>query len=162
MILHENRLLADDSHEILYHTFFIRKLGNMSEKLSSAAVLYCHSYFARFRKLQTSVTCTPAVVRKMSYSGCDLKLCDFIAKLWSSIHVPFQLPCGGSGFYSDVVQCLPLDSAVQVRFPPRAVGIFLHPVTPEPSNYSCSRCKSYHRDSLSHLVAKCMCSQPLK
>ena len=96
MMLHENRLLEDDSHEILYHAFFIRKLGNISEKLSSAAVLYCHSYFARFRKLQISVTCTPAVVRKMSYSGCDLKLCDFIAKLWSSIHVPVQLPCGGS------------------------------------------------------------------
>ena len=48
-----------------YHTFFIRKLGNMSEKLSSDA-------------------------------GCDLKLCDFKAKLWSSIHVPVQLPCGGS------------------------------------------------------------------
>ena len=34
-----------------------------------------------------------------------------------------------AGFYSDVVECLPLDPAVQVRFPPRAVGIFLHPVT---------------------------------
>ena len=33
-----------------------------------------------------------------------------------------------AGFYSDVVECLPLDPAVQVRFPPRAVGIFLHPV----------------------------------
>ena len=32
-------------------------------------------------------------------------------------------------FYSDVVECLPLDPAAQVRFPPRAVGIFLHPVT---------------------------------
>ena len=26
-------------------------------------------------------------------------------------------------------ECLPLDPAAQVRFPPRAVGIFLHPVT---------------------------------
>ena len=34
-----------------------------------------------------------------------------------------------AGFYSDVVECLPLDPAAQVRFPPRAVGIFLHPVT---------------------------------
>ena len=34
-----------------------------------------------------------------------------------------------AGFYSDVVECLPLDPAVRVRFPPRAVGIFLHPVT---------------------------------
>ena len=33
-----------------------------------------------------------------------------------------------AGFYSDVVECLPLDPAAQVRFPPRAVGIFLHPV----------------------------------
>ena len=29
-----------------------------------------------------------------------------------------------AGFYSDVVECLPLDPAAQVRFPPRAVGIF--------------------------------------
>ena len=34
-----------------------------------------------------------------------------------------------AGFYSDVVECLPVDPAAQVRFPPRAVGIFLHPVT---------------------------------
>ena len=34
-----------------------------------------------------------------------------------------------AGFYSNVVECLPLDSAAQVRFPPRVVGIFLHPVT---------------------------------
>ena len=32
-------------------------------------------------------------------------------------------------FYSDVVECLPVDPAAQVRFPPRAAGIFLHPVT---------------------------------
>ena len=78
--------------------------------------LYCHSDFARFRKLHTSVA--PAVVWKMSYSGCDLKLCDFIARLWSSI--------------------------------------------PEPGNYLCLHCKSYYSDSLSHLVAECKCSQPLK
>ena len=34
-----------------------------------------------------------------------------------------------AGFYSDVVECLPVDPAAQVRFPPRAAGIFLHPVT---------------------------------
>ena len=34
-----------------------------------------------------------------------------------------------AGFYSDMVECLPLDPAAQVRFPPWAVGIFLHPVT---------------------------------
>ena len=34
-----------------------------------------------------------------------------------------------TGFYSYVVECLPLDPTAQVRFPPRAVGIFLHPVT---------------------------------
>ena len=34
-----------------------------------------------------------------------------------------------AGFYSDVVECLPLDPAAQVRFPPQAVGIFLHVVT---------------------------------
>ena len=36
MIFHENRLLADDSHEIAYLIFF-RKLGKMSQNLSSAA-----------------------------------------------------------------------------------------------------------------------------
>ena len=34
-----------------------------------------------------------------------------------------------AGFYSDVVECLPLDPAAQVRFPAWAVGIFLHPLT---------------------------------
>ena len=38
MIFHENRLLADDSHEISYLNFF-RKLGKMSQNLSSAAVV---------------------------------------------------------------------------------------------------------------------------
>ena len=37
MIFHENRLLADDSLEISY--LFFRKLENMSQNLSSAAVL---------------------------------------------------------------------------------------------------------------------------
>ena len=38
MIFHENRLLAEDSHEISYHIFF-EKLGTMSQNLSSAAVV---------------------------------------------------------------------------------------------------------------------------
>ena len=38
MIFHENRLLADDSHEISCLIFF-RKLGKMSQNLSSAAVV---------------------------------------------------------------------------------------------------------------------------
>ena len=38
MIFHENRLLADDSHVISY-LFFCRKLGKMSQNLSSAAVV---------------------------------------------------------------------------------------------------------------------------
>ena len=38
MIFNENRLLADDSHEISYLIFF-RKLGKMSQNLSSAAVM---------------------------------------------------------------------------------------------------------------------------
>ena len=38
MIFHENRLLADDSHEISYLIFF-RKLGKVSQNLSSAAVV---------------------------------------------------------------------------------------------------------------------------
>ena len=37
MIFHENRLHADDSHEISY--LFCRKLGKMSQNLSSAAVV---------------------------------------------------------------------------------------------------------------------------
>ena len=36
MIFHENRLLADDSHEI-YHAIFFRKFGKKSQNLSSAA-----------------------------------------------------------------------------------------------------------------------------
>ena len=38
MIFHENRLLADDSHEISYLIFF-RKLGKRSKNLSSVAVV---------------------------------------------------------------------------------------------------------------------------
>ena len=38
MIFHDNRLLADDSHEISYLTFF-QKLGKMSQNSSSAAVV---------------------------------------------------------------------------------------------------------------------------
>ena len=38
MIFHENRLLADDSHEISY-LIFLRKWGMMSQNLSSAAVV---------------------------------------------------------------------------------------------------------------------------
>ena len=38
MIFHENRLPADDSHEISYLIFF-RKLGKVSPNLSSAAVV---------------------------------------------------------------------------------------------------------------------------
>ena len=34
-----------------------------------------------------------------------------------------------AGFYSDVVECFPLEPVAQVRFPLRAVGIFLHHVT---------------------------------
>ena len=37
MIFHENRLLADDSHEISYHNF--RKLDKMSQNSSSASVV---------------------------------------------------------------------------------------------------------------------------
>ena len=38
MIFHENRLLADDSHEISYLIFF-QKLEKMPQNLSSAAVV---------------------------------------------------------------------------------------------------------------------------
>ena len=42
MIFHENRLLADDSHEISYLIIF-EKLGKMSAYLSSAAVVMVNS-----------------------------------------------------------------------------------------------------------------------
>ena len=38
MIFHENRLLADDSHKNIM-PYFCRKLGKMSQNLSSAAVV---------------------------------------------------------------------------------------------------------------------------
>ena len=38
MVFHENRLLADDSHEISY-LIFSRKLGKISQNLSFAAVV---------------------------------------------------------------------------------------------------------------------------
>ena len=38
MIIHENCLLADNSHEISYCIFF-QKLGKMSQNLSSAGVV---------------------------------------------------------------------------------------------------------------------------
>ena len=37
MIFHENHLLVDDSHELSYH--FFKKLGKMTKKLLSAAVV---------------------------------------------------------------------------------------------------------------------------
>ena len=39
MIFQENRLLADDSHEIFYLIFF-SKIREMSQSLSSAAVVF--------------------------------------------------------------------------------------------------------------------------
>ena len=44
------------------------------------------------------------------------------------VHVHRDRYAVEAGFYSDVVECLPLDPAAQVRFPPRAVGICLNPV----------------------------------
>ena len=37
-MFHENRLLADDSHEV---SLFFRRLGKMSKNVSSAAVVIC-------------------------------------------------------------------------------------------------------------------------
>ena len=46
MIYHENRLLADNSHEISY-LFFLQKLGKMSQNLTSArAVTICQKRIA--------------------------------------------------------------------------------------------------------------------
>ena len=40
MVFHENRLLADDSHEIhVSYIIFFRKFEKMSQNLSSAAVV---------------------------------------------------------------------------------------------------------------------------
>ena len=39
MIFHENRLLADDSRFSCNIPYFFRKLGKMSQNLSSAAVV---------------------------------------------------------------------------------------------------------------------------
>ena len=39
MEFHENRLLADESHEISYRYIFFRKVRKMSQKLSSAEVV---------------------------------------------------------------------------------------------------------------------------
>ena len=39
MIFHENRLLADDPHEISYLIFFEKKEEKMSQNLSSATVV---------------------------------------------------------------------------------------------------------------------------
>ena len=39
------------------------------------------------------------------------------------------LPCGRSRFLQRHGRVFALDPAAQVRFPPRAVGHFLHPVT---------------------------------
>ena len=38
MIFHENRLLADDSHDISY-LVFVKKIGKILQNLSSAAVM---------------------------------------------------------------------------------------------------------------------------
>ena len=42
-------------------------------------------------------------------------------------YITLLLICVEAGFYSDVVECLPLDPEAQVRFPPRAFGIFSAP-----------------------------------
>ena len=39
------------------------------------------------------------------------------------IYKTLLLPCGKAVFYSDVVECLPLNPAAQVRISPRVVGI---------------------------------------
>ena len=58
MIFHENHLLADDSHEISYLIFF-RKLGKISQNLSSAAVvieaLRVKGFFSTLRHIFFSI-----------------------------------------------------------------------------------------------------------
>ena len=55
MIYHENRLLADDSHEISYLIFF-RKFGKMSQNLSSAAVVIGALRVNTFEKISHQIT----------------------------------------------------------------------------------------------------------
>ena len=60
MIFHENRLLADDSHEISYLIFFINK-EKLSQNLLFAAVVIGalrvnHAIRPRNLKLDTSMT----------------------------------------------------------------------------------------------------------
>ena len=68
MIFHENCLLADNSHEISYLIFF-SKLGNMSQNLSSAAVmigaLRVNIALGTWRMLKHEKTC---LIPTLSYS----------------------------------------------------------------------------------------------
>ena len=64
MIFHENRLLADDSHEISY-LIFLRKLGKMSQNLLSTAVgalrakymFWVHKSIFSLRQFSTNSIC---------------------------------------------------------------------------------------------------------
>ena len=73
MIFHENRLLADDSHEISCLTFF-RKLGKMSQNVSSAAVVIstlrvksCYSYVSYVKDLYRLEQCILLLVEFLKH-----------------------------------------------------------------------------------------------
>ena len=80
----------------------------------------------------------------MSHGSSEFRSLDHTGLIWHSVScligcsryryiyiyiTHFYCLAVEAGFYSDVVECLPLDSAAQVPFPPQVVGIFLHPVT---------------------------------
>ena len=69
MIFHENCLLADNSHKISYLIFF-RKLGKMSENLSSAAVVIGTlrvNPYRIFHKAHMSIQCIMRMVHCSYY-----------------------------------------------------------------------------------------------
>ena len=65
MIFHKNRLLADDSHEIS-SLIFLKKLGKMSQKLPSAAIV--------IGALRVKVQITLKVVRFRCLLKCFVSL----------------------------------------------------------------------------------------
>ena len=74
MIFHENRLLADDSHEISYLIFF-RKLGKMLQNLSTAAVVIGALRVKIYTTMENVQIVKPLQLRKDSfYSSSKLSL----------------------------------------------------------------------------------------
>ena len=69
MIFHENRLLSDDSYVISY--LFCRKLGKMSQMLSSAAVVIVPLRVKMFQMLTNLCNYKSSVV-SLNFCGTSL------------------------------------------------------------------------------------------